>query len=94
MKINKIKKKSMISLEVVIIAAICLIVLIILSIIFTSRMGYWNRGLKFCDTVCKATAEECKNENYQVPVYWDNCEDRQGTKFRTPAYCCKEKIGT
>lgn len=83
-------RKGELSLQVVVIAAICLLVLVILTIVFSTKMAGWNKGLKNCDTVCKSTREECIDAGYdEIAVYLDSCEDKQGGKFNTHAYCCQ-----
>jgi hypothetical protein len=83
--------KANLSLEVVIIAVICLLVLIVLTLIFAGRMGSWNTGMKRCDTICVATAEECTAKGYDMPIYQDSCQDANGGSIKGPAYCCREK---
>jgi hypothetical protein len=84
-------KKGNISLQVVVVAAVCLLVLVILSVIFASRMAGFHEGLRYCDTVCVAKAQECEQEGYSMPLFWSNCEDDQGNKFKDSAYCCSQK---
>ena len=90
-KMVLMNKKADLSLQVVVIAVLCLLVLIVLSIIFTSKMMGWNEGLRHCDTVCMSSAKECTDAGYGLPLYWSNCEDTQGNEFKKHAYCCKEK---
>ncbi len=84
-------KKGNLSLEVVIIATLALLVLVVLTVIFAGRMGMWNSGMKHCDTICKATSDECNDEGYDIPLYWNSCQDDLGSKFDGHAYCCRVK---
>jgi hypothetical protein len=84
-------KAQGLSLSTIVIAAVVLLVLVVLSVVFAARMGLWNEGLKHCDTVCKASSDECTTEGYSIPVYVSNCQDNLGNTFDGPAYCCKEK---
>ena len=84
-------KKGSLSIEVVIIAVLALLVLVVLTVIFAGRMGAWNRGIKHCDTICKETADECTAEGYDLPVFWDSCQDDAGNEFKGNSYCCKAK---
>jgi len=43
------KKSQGISMNTIIIAAIALLVLVILAVIFTQRMGWWSRSSQDCD---------------------------------------------
>lgn len=86
--------KANISLQMVVIAALCLVVLVVLSIIFTSRMADWNEGLRFCESVCKQSSDECSEAGYDMPLFWGSCEDNHGNKFKKNAFCCREKSNT
>lgn len=85
------KKKASLTLEVVVIAVLVLLVLIVLSIIFSSKLGLFNRGLNKCDTVCKASADDCKADGYELASLIGSCQDSQGHSFKDMAYCCIDK---
>lgn len=88
----EITKKGNLSLQVIVIAAIVLLVLIILTVIFTGRMAGWSTGLQHCDTVCKLKSKACVDEGYdELPIFMESCKDDQGNSYSKPAYCCKEK---
>ncbi len=69
------KKAQGISMNVIIIAAIALLVLVVLSIIFLGRMGSWSQNVADCETkggVCAPQGTSCGEagtsvEGYPVP---------------------------
>jgi len=88
------KKKGELSLSVVVIAAICLVVLVVLSVIFASRMGLFNKGMKHCDTTCVSNAKECENNGYEIALFYGKCQDDTGNEIKENAYCCSEEKAT
>ena len=77
------KKAQGISMNVIIIAALALIVLVVLLVIFTGRMGIFGKGLNTCKGSCVTRAEEC-GDKAAIPT--DNCNDK-GKDYK---YCCLE----
>jgi len=83
------KKGQGISLNVIIIAAIALLVLVILSVIFMGRMGIFtteSSGTEYCKNTVKGTCGALDVDNSPLP-----CPEGK-TKFGTcddGAYCCK-----
>ncbi len=77
------KKAQGISLNVIIIAAIALLVLVILSVIFMGRMGTFSDKSQDCTSqggqcfTQSATAVE--RGNYNVPYTAYKCPDKEGT---------------
>ena len=72
-------KKADLSINIIIIAAICLIVLIIVIAIFGSNIRKWGIGI----ADCKVRGGECKsscNDAYETEVINTNC--------KSPQYCC------
>lgn len=88
-KTNVIGNKADMSLETIVIAAVCLLVLIVLLVIFASRMGLWNSGIKYCDTVCKETSDECTNSYDGLPTAISGCKDKSGFEVKGTGYCCR-----
>ena len=71
------KKAQGMSMNVIIIAALALLVLVILAVIFIGRMGTTTRGVDQCKGNCVPSAEECTGTYAKVsnePCY------RAGTK--------------
>ncbi|MFT4304313.1 MAG: hypothetical protein ACMXYG_07135 [Candidatus Woesearchaeota archaeon] len=88
-KIIKTKKGASISLEVVVIAAVALLVLVVLTVVFADRLGIFGDGLRYCDTLCTQSSQECNAQGYELSAYYGKCEDIQGNKITERAYCCK-----
>ena len=64
-------KKGDISLNIIIIAAIGLLVLVILSVIFIGKMGTTSKNVDNCETksgTCVASASACTNGPTGVPA--------------------------
>jgi hypothetical protein len=53
------RKAQGLSMNVIIIAAIALLVLVILAVIFIGRMGTTTRGIDQCKGVCVESQEDC-----------------------------------
>ena len=73
------KKGQGISLNVIIIAAIALLVLVILSVIFMGRMGIWSTKSKECSSAtggAGACMEACGGE-YPTPIDIYECPTGQ-----------------
>ncbi len=62
------KKAQGLSMNVIIIAAIALLVLVILAVIFIGRMGTTTRNIDQCKGTCVSSAYDCtqKGSYYQV----------------------------
>lgn len=82
-------KKGDLSLTTVVIAALALLVLVVLTIVFSGRMGMFSSGMRHCDTVCALSSAECTELGYNVPAYYGGCKDTVGNEFRDLAYCCR-----
>lgn len=70
-------------MNVIIIAALALIVLVVLIIIFTGRMGIFGKGLNSCKGSCVISSAECGDK---PAVLVDNCNGK-GKDYK---YCCLE----
>ncbi len=79
------KKRAEISLNVIIVAAICLLVLIVLLFIFSDRIGAFALGVKSCTSqsgVCKTSCDAG-----EPIVQKTDCD-------RTNKVCCVKLTGT
>jgi len=85
------KKAQSLSLTTVIVAALALLVLVILTMIFAGRMGTFNQGLKNCDTLCTTSSDSCIEAGYELAGFYGSCKDPSGTEIKEGAYCCKAK---
>ena len=81
------KKAQGLSMNVIIIAAIALLVLVILAIIFIGRMGTTTKNIDKCKGDCVDSREECK-ELYgtYADTTSDPCFAADGG--RTDEVCC------
>lgn len=89
MRLRKIEKKGELSMNVIIIAAIGLLVLVILSVIFLQRMGIFGRGSADCEArggTCNFNANAC-GEN-QAKIFGGICY--ADGKPAQGAVCCKD----
>ena len=85
----KFKKAEGLSLSTVVIAALVLLVLVVLTVVFSTRMGIFSSGLRHCDTLCTTSTNECNNQGYELAAYYGSCKDISGNEIRENAYCCK-----
>ncbi|MCB9358630.1 hypothetical protein H6503_01740 [Candidatus Woesearchaeota archaeon] len=85
----KSNKKGDLSLTTVVVAAVSLLVLIVLTVIFAQRMGIFGDGLRHCDTICTESTQQCQDAGYDLAAYYGNCKDVQGNQIKENAYCCK-----
>ncbi len=86
------KKAQGISMNVIIIAAIALLVLVVLSVVYIGKMGTWGKTTNSCTSnggKCRARLETCGAEGSNVEDYstsypiWD-CPDDDSTE----KLCC------
>jgi hypothetical protein len=89
--ILKFKKAEALSLSTVVIAAVVLLVLVVLTIVFSTRMGIFSSGLRHCDTICTTSTQECDDAGYQIAAFYGSCKDNQGNEIKENSYCCKGK---
>ena len=83
------KKGQGLSLNVIIIAAIALIVLVILSVIFIGRAGKTTTQIEQCPGgKCISAGDDCKDwyGEYHAPATDKSCFDSDGKK--TDEICC------
>jgi hypothetical protein len=73
------RKAQGMSMNVIIIAALALLVLVILAVIFIGRMGSTTRGIDACKGNCVSTEADCTNQGPYYKVSNDPCY-RAGTK--------------
>jgi len=76
------RKAQGMSMNVIIIAAIALLVLVILAVIFIGRMGTTARGIDQCKGTCVSTDADCTGPQGLGPYYKITSEPcyRVGTK--------------
>jgi flagellar basal body-associated protein FliL len=83
------KKAQGMSMNVIIIAALALLVLVILAIIFIGRMGSTTRGVDQCKGNCVSTEEDCTNQGPYYKVVSDPCYIAGTKNFdRDRPICC------
>ncbi len=79
------KKAQGISLNVIIVAAIALLVLVILAFVFTGRIALFSKGISDCDEMQNTVCDyECPTNYIQYPTRV--CYDGSGEK--TDEVCC------
>jgi uncharacterized protein (UPF0333 family) len=71
MKMNHIRKKGDISLETIIIAVLALIVLVVLSVIFVSKMREGNTNISGCESKGGKCKVECGPS--EIPTTIGDC---------------------
>jgi hypothetical protein len=81
------RKAQGMSMNVIIIAALALLVLVILAIIFIGRMGSTTRGVDQCKGTCVATDQDCQGQYQKIsgePCYKTGTKDLDTDK----PVCC------
>jgi hypothetical protein len=63
------------SINVIIIAALALIVLVVLSIIFLGRTNMFSSGLSACKGVCVQRSQSCPTDKAYADYVLANCND-------------------
>ncbi|MBC8444231.1 hypothetical protein H8D83_01465 [Candidatus Woesearchaeota archaeon] len=79
------KKAQGLSLNTIIIAALVLLVLVILAVIFTGRMGQWGTETNNCEKQGGICTEECGDGFTQHPIW--KCYDSDN-KVDPDMSCC------
>jgi flagellar basal body-associated protein FliL len=79
------KKAQGMSLNIIIIAAIGLLVLVILAVIFIGRIGTTTKSIDSCKGSCIDSADDCVGQYQKVTS--DPCFASDG-KTRTEQICC------
>ncbi len=79
------KKAQGLSLNTIIIAALVLLVLVILAVIFTGRMGKWGSETSNCEKQGGSCIEECGEGLTQHPTW--KCYDADN-KVDPDMQCC------
>jgi hypothetical protein len=76
-------------MNVIVVAALALLILVILAIIFIGRMGKTTQGVDQCKGTCVATSEDCTAMGTYNKVVSDPCYV-SGTKDidNTNSICC------
>ncbi len=80
------KKAQGMSMNVIIIAALALLVLVILAVIFIGRMGTTTKGIDECKGTC-IPQEECGDEPYEKQL-GDPCFVAGTKDVDTSVVCC------
>jgi len=90
------KKSQGISINVIIIAAVSLIVLVVLVAIFTGRFGAFSKGIGetgTCNNLGGACADSCSNINKERIYGATDCgrdlTNQGGTDLSKYTVCCK-----
>jgi hypothetical protein len=73
-----------ISINVIVITAIALIVLVVLIIVFSGRVGLFNKGLGTCTGFCTDSVAKCDGS----PVPTQNCDDGKNPPLKGAGVCC------
>ena len=81
------KKGISISMELVVIAVICLIVLAVLLYIFSQKAGTFDKGTSSCGGQCVGEDEQCTDPE-AFKIAYSNCG---GDKNKN--YCCLKTGG-
>jgi len=81
------KKAQGLPLNTIIIAALVLIVLVVLTLIFTGRINMFGKGLDYCEGDCVQTAT-C-TDGTTLGYYKQPCKDVHGYNAEDK-YCCKQ----
>jgi hypothetical protein len=83
------KKAQGMSMNVIIIAAIALLVLVILAVIFIGRMGTTRTGIEQCKGLCAESVEDCQERYGQYYTQTaDPCYDLGATEPNPDLVCC------
>ena len=82
------KKAQGISMNVIIIAAIALLVLVILSVIFMGRMGVFSPGVSDCENKGGVCRGACLTEEGERPLTIHQCSKEQQNMGNT--VCCMQ----
>jgi len=81
------KRAEGLSLNVVIIAILALLVLLVVSLIFTGRLALFNKGIDSCAGQCVENTQECADLDGQ-PQYTGKCREGGGQPDASKPYCC------
>lgn len=83
------KKGQGLSLNVIIIAALALIVLIVLTVIFTGRVSLFNKGVSTCNGFCSKDPSACEARG-AVAIPTKGCTEAGASSpsFTDEGYCC------
>jgi len=76
-------RRGELSLNIIVIAAIALIVLVVLSVIFIGRGQLFQRGLNQCKGTCLSRGSVC--DGAEVPT--NNCDDGKKPPVKD-GICC------
>ncbi|MCX8147064.1 MAG: hypothetical protein N3D84_01205 [Candidatus Woesearchaeota archaeon] len=82
-------KKGDLSINIIIIAAIALVIFVVLLLIFSGRMGLFTRSIEKCQGTCVKTAAECPGPYSKIIE--GGCDLNGDGKYTTKAddgYCC------
>lgn len=83
------KKGQGISMNVIIIAALAIIVLVIMVVIFSGRIKLFGQGISSCEGRCSATKAGCGG---WAPIPARNCDDDGDGEpnVEGEGFCCME----
>jgi hypothetical protein len=82
------KKAQGLSMNVIIIAALALLVLVILAIVFIGNMGKTTKGIDQCKGSCVATEQDCTSQGTYNKVTSEPCYKSNGKDLDTDRPVC------
>ncbi|MFC1742281.1 hypothetical protein ACFL3V_07135 [Nanoarchaeota archaeon] len=82
------KKAQGLSMNVIIIAAIALLVLVILAVIFIGRMKTTTSGIDQCKGKCVASTYDCEQQGSYYKATGDPCYTMTGKPDTDNPVCC------
>ncbi len=77
---NNLEKKADMSIQVLIYAAIGLIILVVIIVLITGKVNFFNNNSPDVCSNCVAT--ECDASKGEIKLFTSNCPDGQ--------FCCKQ----
>jgi len=82
------KKGQGMPMNVIIIAALALLILVILAVIFIGRMGTTTKGVDQCKGTCVASSEDCTSKGAYNKVTNEPCYGADGKPNTDNPVCC------
>ena len=95
------RKRGDMSMNIIVIAALALLVLVVLAIIFTSRIGTFGKGVDSCDNSggecvaaesCRAFTDDAGNSPYGGENIGGTAGGRSDQNFGPGYKCCLKNI--
>ena len=82
------KKAKGLSMKIIRIAAIALLILVILAVIFIGRMKTTTSGIDQCKGTCVASSYDCTQQGSYYKTTNDPCYTSSGKKDTDKPICC------